>query len=741
MAKQAGTGQIRVPINLPRLGVNRNFARGAQPDGTTWDALNVLPFDRQGRRRPAQRGGAGRVDLLAEAAPVYLLHIATLAASAAGGGSTLLSEPFTYADGDLGAETTWDTFDENDVSKTDAIAISSNKAVNGAGDYVRAYALGTTAVTFPTEYDITLTFTMGASAPGQFYQFAIFSNFDSAISDLTLIRAVFSIDRTGASGGGITLATENQADFQSDPALTLSTTHTATLRVRAGGVVSALIDGVVIATVTEASPFIFGGANSYGFALDGNDPTLDAVTIDDFQITTPGGGGTLSKTALKLIATSGDTVYIGDSPPTMGAISNAASFPIDDTSFFVSAATLFSKTYLVDGSDIFQIDLATEQFETYTVSAGTPPTNPTIAVAWRGRLVLSGDRNEPQNIWASEVNDPTDWNISVTPPTETMAWVANTGNLGRVGPPVHALIPVSDDILVVGCEQSMFVIRGDLASNGSIDNLTENTGIVGQNAWCRAADGSIYFVGGNGFYKMAPDGSEPVEISRDIYPQFFQGFDRSQMFVTCVYDPSRYGIWIFLAPLDEDDAPAVSLFYDAILGGFWPIEFTNEPLIGPLSAVFWDGFESTLRYPTLGGYDGRLSALTFANRHDSDGVTNVEIESYLFVGPLSISSVDDAIFTRLDITGGEVKTGDDAGVWNVNWTVYGGPTAYDVTEGFASAPYSSAGNIAAAGRFNTEYPRVRGGWFSLKFDNGVTGNYWSLEDVVGFFLPGGVQRA
>ena len=48
---------IQVPITSPIKGVVRASPREGQPEGTCWDALNVLPYDRYGRKRVAQRGG------------------------------------------------------------------------------------------------------------------------------------------------------------------------------------------------------------------------------------------------------------------------------------------------------------------------------------------------------------------------------------------------------------------------------------------------------------------------------------------------------------------------------------------------------------------------------------------------------------------------------------------------------------------------------------------------------------
>lgn len=47
----------QVPISSPVKGINRVVNREGQPPDTCWNALNVLPYDRYGRLRVAQRPG------------------------------------------------------------------------------------------------------------------------------------------------------------------------------------------------------------------------------------------------------------------------------------------------------------------------------------------------------------------------------------------------------------------------------------------------------------------------------------------------------------------------------------------------------------------------------------------------------------------------------------------------------------------------------------------------------------
>jgi hypothetical protein len=50
-----------IPITSPIKGISRVMSREQQPDGTCWDALNVMPYDLFGRARVSQRFGISKL--------------------------------------------------------------------------------------------------------------------------------------------------------------------------------------------------------------------------------------------------------------------------------------------------------------------------------------------------------------------------------------------------------------------------------------------------------------------------------------------------------------------------------------------------------------------------------------------------------------------------------------------------------------------------------------------------------
>jgi hypothetical protein len=721
-------------LNLPIKGVNRNFSRGKQPSDTAWDAMNVLPFDRQGRTRIALRGGAGKVLRLAAAAAVQLLHVASFATTPVTGGTTIFNEPFTYANGNLTGKGAWAA-----IAFEDSWVVSANDAIVQPStgfnfDWANQNDAAMASLTLATDnYTVTAIVRVNTAANDTLLEF--FPEGNNA-GDPT-VTGNYKVDLQW-NGGVVGTGYVNMVDQYSSGALTnfdipVNADVTVAIVVT-GRSVAIKINGTTIQTraisVTNAAfkRFAFHASTS---SLGDGDVTVKSITI------TTGGAGSINRTKQKLIAASGTVTYIGSSPSTVAAVSNTGAFPLDSASVNVSAATLFGKTYIVDGTNIRKLNLTSEAFEAYAASAGSAPTGCTIAVSYRGRLVLSGSATDPQNIFASKVGDPTNWDTGAI--GADASWAGNASKAGRVGSPILALAPLSDDVMLIGTEHTLWAVRGDPTDGGSIDNVSDAVGIVGQNAWTVAADGSVYFVGPQGLYRTTPAGTTPTEVSRDTFRQFFTSIDRSQNYVSLIYDPQRYGVWVFVSPISAANAPGTHVFYDIRNEGFWPQQFTHKPNFGPVTSVYWNGFGTSDQYPVLGGYVGDLAIISFVNRRDNGDSDNKLIEGYLVVGPFTLNGMQEAVLSRLDVVGGEVLVGDDPAVWHLSWKINAGQSAYSVTEGVAR--HTASGNFTFPSRQTSRVQRVRGEWFTIRVGNELNdGDYFTVEQIGIELTPAGRGR-
>lgn len=284
----------------------------------------------------------------------------------------------------------------------------------------------------------------------------------------------------------------------------------------------------------------------------------------------------------------------------------------------VPSATTF--TYVITGTPSTTV--------TGTILTNAALTTCCLTCDWRGRLVLAGDSVNPQNLYMSRSGVPTDWDYSQTDPAA--AFALNLSTSGLIGEPITALIPFTDDIMLVGCTHSLWMLQGDPADGGTIIPVSQNIGVLGPNAWCKDSFDVLYFLGQGGLYKGRPlweQWQPPELLTGENYTQYFQALIGSNIFPTLVWDEDAHYMHLFATPSD-DATLGTHLIYDARNAGLWPIQF---PLAqGPTAAISWyaDATPSA-RTILLGGWDGKIRKLD-NSALDDDGTA---ITANLTFGP------------------------------------------------------------------------------------------------------------
>jgi hypothetical protein len=138
-----------------------------------------------------------------------------------------------------------------------------------------------------------------------------------------------------------------------------------------------------------------------------------------------------------------------------------------------------------------------------------------LIAVWGGRIVLSGLATDPNNIFMSAVGDPLDWEYSPEVQTVEQAVAGNlTAGYGKNADIVTALIPTTDDVLIIGGANSIRKLLGNPAEGGLNVSVTDITGIAPGKAWCQSPEGVIYFFGSRGgVYRMDPQGGIPNRLT------------------------------------------------------------------------------------------------------------------------------------------------------------------------------------------------------------------------------------
>ena len=436
-----------------------------------------------------------------------------------------------------------------------------------------------------------------------------------------------------------------------------------------------------------------------GLRVDGTDGTTSSTTFDDVA----GKDWTTYS-----IDVDDDVVVISN----VGGAATAGVYTI--ASFDATSITLDSAPG--DGTCAFRIERGTKVYDpsadtlslwNATSGKGQIPQGEPLIARYRDRMVLAGGPEAPHVWYMSRQGDPLDWDYSLTDAARAVA--GTSADAGTVGEPILALITHSDDYLVFGCQNSMWVLRGDPAYGGFIDNLSENIGIVGKQAWCHGPEGQIIFLSRDGLYGIQPGAQKyPQSISREVLPQELRDISSNTFTVTMEYDVRHRGIHIYLSSANTQTVS--HYWYDWEQKSFWPVTLATN--FDPTAATVFYSPTERQTFVLLGGRDGYVRR--YDNFFETDGGNS--ITNYVTMGPIRLGGrgLNDGNISELTAVMG-------ANSGNVTWDVIVG----DTPEAAATGSSFESGTWVAGLNYNN-HPRGRGDAFVLKITGSGT-TKWAYE--------------
>ncbi len=294
----------------------------------------------------------------------------------------------------------------------------------------------------------------------------------------------------------------------------------------------------------------------------------------------PGGGmvqPSQSGRTVTVVAVSQGNVY---STPAGGTVwtlatNNTGNSPPLNYSGLVYSAANNQKLYFADGINFAYFDPSNNTVNAWTASAGTLPIDsamnaPRLIVNWRDRIVVSGLIKDPQNIFASAVANPNDFNYGNVPVVPTQAWALNLSPAGTVGDAVTTLIPYNDDNLVVGMDHTIRIIRGDPMDGGHADLITDEIGMAWGLPWCKDPYGTLYFFSNRcGIYSLDPQpGNVPQRISRSIDP-LLRSVNTGSNVILMNWNDADQGLHVWITPATAP-AAATHFFWEWRSNAWWP---------------------------------------------------------------------------------------------------------------------------------------------------------------------------
>lgn len=354
---------------------------------------------------------------------------------------------------------------------------------------------------------------------------------------------------------------------------------------------------------------------------------------------------------------------------------------------------------------------------TATAGKGQVPTGCPVIARYRGRIVLIKD-----NTWyMSRQDDPLDWDYGADDDDVQRAVAGSSAEAGRVGEIHTAAIPHTDDYMILGCSNSLWLLRGDPAYGGQLDNISQHIGIVDKMAWCRGPNGETVFLGNAGLYSIAPGGVNPPEQLSDKLPQELRNVSLATHSISMAYDAQDEGVHIFLSPNAGNSQ--LHWWFDIKNKAFWPVRLatTSDPIV----ALAYVGRDPADNAVLLGCRDGYVRR--FRDSWETD--ETAEIESWVKIGP--IRAAGDYFESVLDELVGALAL--DSG--DITWSIFAGNTHEDAVK----AVTARATGSWVAGLNYTQHPRVRCGSFLIKIENKES-RAWALERMTLGVFQSGKQR-
>ena len=793
----------RKPTELvfPLRGINEGWGFNKQPEGTTPDAQNVVPFDTlDGRIRGGQRWGTSKFysSLWNGAAAIQRISSVTDILSP-GDTST---DTFTQGNGVL-SDTSWyllESSGANLAASTTVPRIVSNKISNTHDDGYAAEgwrtAISKTLVNTGNNYEISVKMatTLTHTAAETWGALIVRAPVSFPVVRTSLVMCTLDFSR---SGSDYTLRADLFGDTYdwTDHTMTpgsgdyLDPTWWQTARtvkvVVAGNDISLYVEDTEDVLLHSGTVQKRGTDTAVGFLTMAN--TVDcSITMDDFTLVN---NPSQSGRAYKLVVISGGDVFYGIVPTILSAATSGTNALT--TSGRLDMQTSFDKMYFADGdpANYKYFDNSDNTVYTWTPTSGTlpmgsdetavnitaaTPATPSFTVAedwsgraagdyllvagstsndgfytvvstsgsgptvltvneavpdntadgtiqyqnlgckiikqYRGRMVMAGLTSDAQNWFMSAAGNSLNWDYSSTPISATMAVAGNSTSAGRCPDIITCLAPYSDDIMFIGGDHTIWMLRGDPAESGRIDNISYQTGIAGPEAYTFDPNGVFYFFGSGALWRMAI-GGVPEPLSRNRMDSTFGAISLVTNTIHLAWDNVRHGLFIFVVPSVEGST--THYYWDERTDGFWKLVFPDAQ--GPTTAFAFDGDNPDDNTIMLGGWDGYIRQLD-SSATDDDGTA---ISSYVLYPPISVGGP--TINTRISSITAVLDTDSD----DVVLTVYAEDTVQKTIEAstIRFARTISAGRTKMLGR-------IAGNAIMIKLSNSVDETTWAVESIV-----------
>lgn len=382
--------------------------------------------------------------------------------------------------------------------------------------------------------------------------------------------------------------------------------------------------------------------------------------------------------------------------------------------------------YIQRGPKKFSPDSGTLAIWVAAEGKGFVPTGCPLICRYRDRLVLAGAAESPHQWYMSRQGDPNDWDYSQEDVGAAVS--GQVSEASEVGEMITALIPHADECLVIGCRTSIWIVRGDPAQGGHIDNISQEIGILSQGGWCFTPNGELVFLSADGVYVLAAGcgAGRPVSLSREFVPERLLNVDPDETTISLAYDVRDRGVHVYLT--ESGSSETIHYWIDWEEKGFWPQTYqsTHEPTCVIARRDVTSDYSEVM----IGGGDG------YIRRHQEDieiDDGDYPIPSYVVYGPILLAESRAMQYEGLltELSGTLARNSGP-----VRWELRAG----NAVETAYNAAFGAAGAWHHDGLNTRDRPRLRGAAAFLKVMAGSETREWSVEHITAVIQPAGQRR-
>lgn len=439
-----------------------------------------------------------------------------------------------------------------------------------------------------------------------------------------------------------------------------------------------------------------------------------------------------ARTVTGAVVDSGGSIYkinfIGDSYD----VATNGTGVLDSTVPVIFSTELFGKLYYVDGTNKVTWTPGTNTAATWTLNSGTFPSSggnlPRLIEMWRSRIVLAGVVGDEQNWFMSALGDPLDFNYGDKNLGVAQAVAGNNADAGESPDIINCMIAVSDDLLIFGCDNSIWQLTGDPAEGGRIDKVSDEVGIAWGRPYCRSPRGEVYFFGSRGgVYRMQVTDSSvlslPEKITAQRIDEDLATVNLDTHIVRMAWDERQQGFYLFITALDG--SASEHWFYDARNDAFWKDVFADNDH-NPVCCHVFDGDDPDDRVVVIGS----RNKLTYKIDVDATDDAGVAIDSFCRLGPLRHPDpLQAAMLMELQC---RLATGSS----DVAYSLFTGDSDEDAATNTTAL---FTGNWSA-GRNTAERQKAVAQSMYLRLRNNTVSETWALEYVEAMLREVGRQR-